>query len=229
MDPEVEELSRFATSKSARKRGQNASRDFHRWVHRTGKAFPVPIRRLKVPVRVKRRNKNGKRIVYDKKVDYPVIFLSDWFEAVMRTNPSFFLGGYDLYSEEDSWTSMFAEFWTNFAGVEPNHPVLEKSPEERSRSIPIAIHGDEGRGLAHVPLLVISFQVLIPSSGPNKLNMSQQLVLFFLGLLSLCFLFFLGGDLRVAKLRYLAEAFVHNQTSLYLNAVNVVCKRVFFD
>ncbi len=86
--------------------------------------------------------------------------------------PKFFLGGFDI-SETDEYESMFAEFWRNYATCHPSHPVYEKSEEDQKRCIPIALHGDEGRSLAKVPLLVISYQVLIPYTGPNDLSLAQ--------------------------------------------------------
>lgn len=176
VDPDVEKLSRYRQSKSARERGQNAARDFHRWAHREGKAFRVPISTLKVPIRCRRRSCE-KRVVYDKKVDYPVIFLSDWFETVMAECPRFFLGGFDLDSQQHEWSAMFYNFWQYYEGVNPLHPVHKKTALQKQRSIPVALHGDEGRGLSKVPLLVWSFQCIIPSSGWNKLNTTQYLVL----------------------------------------------------
>lgn len=73
----------------------------------------------------------------------------------------------------DDYRAMFSRFWERFRPGHPGHPVYQKSVEQRSSTIPIAIHGDEGRGLAKVPVLVLAYQVMIPYSGENKLNSSK--------------------------------------------------------
>ncbi|CAK9043468.1 unnamed protein product [Durusdinium trenchii] len=74
----------------------------------------------------------------------------------------------------DDYRAMFSRFWERFRPGHPDHPVYQKSVEQRSSTIPIAIHGDEGRGLAKVPVLVLAYQVMIPYSGENKLNSSKH-------------------------------------------------------
>ena len=103
-----------------------------------------------------------------------MIHVSSWVEALMTTYPDYLLGGFGL-SEADSWMSMFTEFWENFKAVRPSHPIYAKSAAERACTIPVAIHGDEGRSLAKVPLMVISFQAMISSSGPENLSSTQHL------------------------------------------------------
>ena len=173
VDFHVEKVARMRRSKTARKGGNNFARGFHRWVHRDQKAFPVQISKLRVPVRLRGKiNSKGKRVVTQKKVDFPVILFSSWFKAIMESYPYFFLAGCTLDSPE--WGPMFGEFWRWFEGVEPTHPIHQKSESDKQRCVPIALHGDEGRGLAKTPLMVWSFQVIIPSSGPNNLNTTQH-------------------------------------------------------
>ena len=92
--------------------------------------------------------------------------------TILETHPEFLLGGHSPLDK--SYLDMFGNFWEGFRHQHGDHEIYkEKSMEERRRTVPIMLHGDEGRGLAKVPLLVISFQVLIPFSGPNKLNCSK--------------------------------------------------------
>lgn len=93
----------------------------------------------------------------------------------MRDCPKFFLGGFTPLRDEQEYGDMFATFWSNFQTIQPSHPIYsQKSDEERRRCIPYAWHGDEGRGLCKVPLLVLSYQVLIPFTGPDNLNLAPQ-------------------------------------------------------
>ena len=172
VDNDIEKVAKFRRSASAKRRGQNAARDLHGWAHRSKTALPVPITTTDIPVLQKRRNKTGARKVIQSVVSFPVLRLSNWFLTLMSMFPKFFLGGFDI-SETDEYESMFAEFWRNYATCHPSHPVYEKSEEDQKRCIPIALHGDEGRSLAKVPLLVISYQVLIPYTGPNDLSLAR--------------------------------------------------------
>ena len=132
MDPKVEQLACFRKSKTGRSRGHNAARDFHRWVHRTGKAYPVRITDLKVPIRIRASHKSGRKKTRYEPVNYPVIHMSSWFTKIMETCPRFFLGGCDPFFE-DRWIPMFQEYWDNFKGVQPTHPIYtEKTIDERA-------------------------------------------------------------------------------------------------
>ena len=57
VDQDVEKLAKYRRSKTARTRGHNCSRDFHRWVHRDQRAFDVKISTLKVPIRIKHKRR----------------------------------------------------------------------------------------------------------------------------------------------------------------------------
>ena len=71
---------------------------------------------------------------------------------------------------------MFARFWDRYECVNPDHPLFyEKSWEQRMHCIPVAVHGDEGRGLGKHPVLVESYQPILPWSGEDKLNMVGHL------------------------------------------------------
>lgn len=173
MDPDIEPLAKLRRSVTARKSGANAARDLHRWVHRSGSCFNVAISTIDVRVRCFRRNHNRARKVVETMVAYPVLHLSSWFSSLMSCFPKFFLGGFGLL-EAARYEAMFEDFWSAYAGFQPSHPIYSsKNPEERKRCVPIALHGDEGRGAAKAPLLVLSFQVLIPSSGPTNLNQKE--------------------------------------------------------
>lgn len=151
---------------------------------------------------------------------HAIIRFSDWFAKIMETHPSFFLGGYDLHTQCKSYEDMFSYFWDNFEGVQATHPVyMEKTREERARCVPIALHGDEGRGLNKVPVLIVSFQVVIPSSGADQLAGSQNLsnIGYALELFKTryCHSSFLQGTLwcgqqRVTKAFLYDQAFVHS-------------------
>lgn len=72
----------------------------------------------------------------------------------------------------DSWLdvkSMLATFWKRHANIDGNTPAC---PEQ---TLPIYLHGDEGRGQAKKPLLVISYQSVLGWNGPDRVNSTKFL------------------------------------------------------
>lgn len=173
-DPAISKLARYKQSRTGRT-GSNAARDFHRFIHRNGMALPVEISITRIPIRRKVRKRSGRRRTQESVISHPVIYLSSWLKVILEKYPMFLLGGHCPIQDLDAALDMFENFWQNFKHVDPEHPVHQIPLQQRRRTIPIALHGDEGRGLAKVPLLVISFQAIIPFSGPNQLNCSKFL------------------------------------------------------
>ena len=171
-DLAVDRLARYKWSSTGR-RGSNAARDFHRYVHRHGKALAVEISTTRIPIRKKVKTTHGKRRTKTREVDFAVITLSSWMKILLEKYPKFLLGGHCPFQGCDPYLDMFESFWDNFVHIQCDHPVHAKSREEKRHCIPFAVHGDEGRGLSKVPVLVISFQALIPFTGPNDLNCSR--------------------------------------------------------
>lgn len=173
-DPELDKLARFRNSKSG-KRGHNAARDFHRWAHRNKKTFGVPLSEISIPLRICKRNKSGAKRIQHCESPHAVIHFTDWFATILQTHPSFFLAGFGI-EDASKHEEVFSSFWEKFEACEPGHPVFhEKTQDERKHCVPIAVHGDEGRGLGRQPILVISFQTVIPSTGPDCLSLSTNL------------------------------------------------------
>lgn len=132
-------------------------------------------------------------------------------EAMFKEYPNFFLGGFNSdHDGLESRKAMFTRFWERFRTCQPSHPIYQRTEEQRSCTIPIALHGDEGRGLARIPVLVLAYQVIIPFSGENELNSSKYPS-------CLGFLMNLGVDLKGFHFRLFVsraipetQAFLHN-------------------
>ena len=96
-------------------------------------------------------------------------------ECILERHPEFFLGRINpLEVGIGPALDMFGLFWSAYKDLQPDHPIFDRTEAQRRRTIPILLHGDEGRGLSKDPLLVIAFQVMIPSSGIDHLNCSQH-------------------------------------------------------
>ena len=175
-DTNINKLARFRQSKSG-KSGKNSARDFHRFVRRDGRLFDVQISTPQIPIRRKVRLSNGRRRTREKLEKFPCILMSSWVKSILETCPKFLLGGNDPSTAKglQKCDTMFLDFWQNFKSVQPSHPIYSRSQLDQSRTIPIALHGDEGRGLGKVPILVLSYQVLIPFTGPECLNSTKPL------------------------------------------------------
>ena len=227
-DPEVNKLARYKDTRSGRK-GSNAARDFHRYVHRSGKAFPVEISTRKIIIRKKVTVSGGKKRKREKVADYPIIRMSSWMKAILERHPDFMLGGHSPFvNGGENYKKMFEEFWDNYEYLGGDHPVFHlKSREERTRCIPLMLHGDEGRGLAKVPLLVISFQLMIPFSGPNDLNCSKYLgfaCIFFLKRIPIVLLFVVSQSFPTHGVIALWQALLYNALAFQPHAIRLVCE-----
>ena len=104
-------------------------------------------------------------------MQWPVLRLSTWIRTLMeKGGAEFLLAGHPI-QEEDEYRSVFSRFWDRYRGVDPDHAVYaEKTAEGRSLTLPFAVHGDEGRGLAKSPVLVETFQPVISFLGESVIN-----------------------------------------------------------
>ena len=178
-DPEINKLARFRASKTG-KSGKNAARDFHRFLERDGKLFNVKVSTPQIPVRRKvRLARHGRRFSKERLEPYPCIYMSSWMKGILQECPKFVLGGHDPSSVKGlkETEAMLLQFWQNFRSVQGDHPIYQRSPGEQARTIPIAYHGDEGRGLGKEPVLILSCQLVIPYTGPTCLNSTKPLAI----------------------------------------------------
>ena len=141
---------------------RNAARNLHKFVHREGKTLPIPISTAPLTIR-----KKGGGCV---DVNYPILRLTDWMEFILgKAGGQFLLAGYHVW--ETGYEDVFSRFWERFRPSNATHDIYsKKTAAERARTIPLCIHGDEGRGLAKVPVLVTNFQCVVPWLGENHLN-----------------------------------------------------------
>ena len=142
----------------------NAARNLHKFVRKNGKTLPIPISSCNLPVKEKRTTR-------EKVVPYPYFKLSSWLEFLLGSCGSeFVLGGYDLHKDAMQYEAMFGRFWDRFRSADPLHPVYNKSSLDLTRCIPFCLHGDEGRGLCKIPVMIESFQPCMPWMGEDHLN-----------------------------------------------------------
>ena len=131
---------------------RNFSRCLHTLIHKKGYTLPVEIHAITTKVRILRQRKVVSR-------PWPVLYMSSFD----KYKGFYLVGGQKTWYEVQS---MFTEFWARHAssgGSTPEHP---------NQTLPIWIHGDEGRGLGKRPLLVVSYQPVIGWRGPAAVTSS---------------------------------------------------------
>ena len=102
---------------------------------------------------------------------------SSWLNYSLSVGGEAFLGGQSLDAEH-AYCNMLLEFWQNYAMINPECAVFQRADYSRefaSRLIPLAIHGDEGRGKAKHPIMILSVQPIIGAKGPGFVNTSGYL------------------------------------------------------
>lgn len=131
----------------------HACHNLHKLIWRTGKVLPMPISHV-----VMRKRLSRKKLAAIP-MSHPILKLSDWATTIFKYGGHFLLRGRSL-----DCASRFADelqdFWDKIALAEPSFPLPDQ--RRRSQHIPICIHGDEGRGKHGQPVLVLSYQSMLP-------------------------------------------------------------------
>lgn len=159
-DKNVVELAKYKDPKR-----KNASRILHAFVHRKNRTLPVQVTPINTPVKLGRKKKVVTR-------PWPTLMPTDWIKMRCQDDHYggyFLLGGHKL----DRWNDiqrMLATFWERYSST------YGYSPDFPKQTLPIYLHGDEGRGQCKRPLMVISWQSAIAWASPNDVNSKKSFV-----------------------------------------------------
>lgn len=146
----------------------NECESLHKLIHNNGKALPVTVGTVDTRVLVL----TGKPRV--ETVGWPVLFLSAWAQQLFSTGGKVLLGGHTLDNPR-RFRKMFTTFWDRFQHVRPDLDIYRRTDRDMGMCIPIALHGDEGRGKLRRPVMILSFQPIISHKGPHFINSSGHL------------------------------------------------------
>lgn len=137
----------------------------HRFVHKKNKTLPVKVTTMETPVRGSARRKNVKTTMW------PVLHLSDWIRAAFEEpyHGFFLTGGHRLHEGVEPIQRMLRDFWRRYVFHD------DSTPNDPGSTLPIFLHGDEGRGQVKRPCLVVSFQPCISWIGPDHPNSKKPL------------------------------------------------------
>jgi hypothetical protein len=144
---------------------KNGSRNIFSFIHKKNKTLPITISSITVPVRGKSRQKH-----IEQQKAWPILFLSDWMKAAFEPpyNGFFWLAGHKP-DELDLVKATLRRFWDRYQTVEP---IMPENPEI---TFPFFLHGDEGRGQCHRPVLVLAAQPILGWHGEECVNSRKNL------------------------------------------------------
>lgn len=148
----------------------NACKNLHSLIHKRGLTLPLEIHTVEIPVR-KRKPKVHKLWVH-----YPVILPTTWFNYLLEERSMLLLAGNALENEK-SWKRDLGSFWSTYLKEDRMHPMALPGAPPKEFTIPIYIHGDEGRGKYRQPLMIQAWQPAISFKGPMYKNSSGSLKL----------------------------------------------------
>ena len=153
-DPLLSRMARCAKSRS----DSHACRNLHRAIKAFGKELPVRT----TTVSTERVRK--KRIF---PVQHPVLLPSSWAETIFNYGGHFLMQGQTL-DNAAQFSIDLVDFWRKETAAEPEFSLPE---DFWDHTIPLAIHGDEGRGRLKAPIMVMSIQAVLPLRS-GKTNMA---------------------------------------------------------
>ena len=95
----------------------------------------------------------------DDELKVPVLRLRDWMEFMLQYNCFHILVGL-RNPHQSREEAILQSFWEKFKLENETHPVFlmaRQNEIQLSRTVPIILHGDEGRGVKRQPFLVMNF------------------------------------------------------------------------
>ena len=103
---------------------------------------------------------------------WPMLRVGAWVKHILMTKPKVLLAGGTL-SEPLSWQISLQKFWQCYREIRPNHDAFLLGKDQLQNTIPIMVHGDEGRGLGRKPFMVLGWQPMVSFKGLSFSNDSS--------------------------------------------------------
>ena len=134
-------------------------RNLHKTIKTFEKVLPVEISYVPTTLRLSRKRPTPVS------VQHPVLHLSSWAEVSFNRGGHYFMQGKTLDNADD-FSRDLVDFWVNFSAT---HTDFQVARDQWHNTIPICLHGDEGRGRMKRPVMVMSAQCLLPLR-PGRTN-----------------------------------------------------------
>ena len=98
---------------------------------------------------------------------WPVLLPSDWLKVCLESDSykGFYVLGGNTVENLTKVEEMFERFWTRHSYLDP-----KIAPQNPGRTIPLYVHGDEGRGQVKRPIMIVSVQPIISAKGEDCCN-----------------------------------------------------------
>ena len=134
--------------------GNNACRDAHTLVNKWGLSWKVKYSYL--PLHIDGRD-----------IEVPYISPKDFLKFLLGKHPELLLGGVD---DLELGRKHLESFWQNYGEIHPEHVLFQETnhTERRlSNTLPLAFHGDEGRGLKKGNTCVVMMETVLGLMDPK--------------------------------------------------------------
>ena len=153
---------------SAGRSKSNVCRNLRRLIHREGVTLPLEISMVKIPIR--KRSPKVKKVM----VHYPCIYPSTWLSYLLKKQSYLILGGVDI-DQPSKWQGVLSDFWRQYLQYDKDHIVGCAGSPPRTQTVPLYLHGDEGRGKYKLPIMVEAIQPCLSWKGTAYKNSSGLL------------------------------------------------------
>ena len=98
-------------------------------------------------------------------VEIPMLLPSSWMQVVLAECPDLLCGDSCSHSEIHEQLSAF---WTCYEFFQPGHVVYRKDKNDLHSTIPIVVHGDEGRYLKKGNFMVCTIETVLGNDAEKK-------------------------------------------------------------
>ena len=96
-------------------------------------------------------------------IDVPILLPSSWLRCLLGSYKFLLDGGHGQNFHEQ-----LSAFWTCYKFYQPGHVAFQRSKEVLSSTIPVVVHGDEGRYLKKGNWMVCAFEPILGIDGAEK-------------------------------------------------------------
>ena len=96
-------------------------------------------------------------------VELPVLLPSSWLQVLLSKYPFLLSGGQDKDLAKE-----LSSFWSLYEQVQPGHIAFQKSRQDLSSTIPLLLHGDEGRYLKKGNFMCCTIETCLGSDQDKK-------------------------------------------------------------
>ena len=98
-------------------------------------------------------------------IELPIVLPSAWLKTLLTEHRFLLQGGHGKNIHEQ-----LKAFWDCYSFCQPDHKVYEKNPERLPFTIPVLVHGDEGRYLKKGNFMICTVECVLGSDSEKMKN-----------------------------------------------------------